>query len=235
MARQADFDIRRAKAQLLTTNLMFRRAKRVFDILTDAAQQTNTAAAASIPGGSTGKWDTGTSASPQIQLGINAVVEIILQNTFYTIDPNDIWMIINPTAAHQLAETDEIRDLIKYAPSGVQFLQSVSPFSNAPRFGLPAMLFGVNVMVAAFRHRTSVEGAASDTDAYMIDDDACFVTSMPPSLQTLNTITTFEYEPMRVEEHRIPWEHRTLLQVITNYDVKLTAVNSGYLVTDIYD
>ena len=231
--KNADFNLKIKVTQMLTGNLQLRRAKRAFTDLTTGANwpTNNTDTCTNVCGG---KWNAGDSASKFIQQSINAVVETIMQETYNSVDPANIWMVINPTAARALMESKEIRDWVKQQAGAEQIVQGKPPFKgNAHRYGLPPTLFGVNVLVYPTRILTSQKGA-SDTSVYLIDDDALFLNVEPPSIQTMNTYTCFMFEPFRTEDHEIAAEHISSVQVLHNYDQKFTAAASGFLLTDIY-
>lgn len=231
--RNADFALKLKTTQMLVANLMLRRAIRVFNILTTGANwpAANTGTATAVAGG---KWNASSASLKYIQKGINAVIETIQQQTYNSVSPENIWMVLNPTGAIAIMENDEIRDWIKQQAGAEQIVQGLPPFKgNAHRYGLPPQLFGVNVLVMPVRQLTSQKGA-TDASSYLIDDDVVFLNVEPPSIQTMNTITSFEYEPMRTEDHALPAEHISSVQVLTNYAEVLTAGSSGFLMTDYY-
>ena len=231
--RNADFALKLKVTQMLVANLMLRRAIRVFDILTTGANwpAANTGTATAVGGG---KWDVSTDSNRFIQKGINGAIEAIQQQTYNSVDPANIWMVLNPTGAQGIMESTEIRDWVKQQAGAEQIVQGLPPFKgNAHRYGLPPQLFGVNVLVMPVRKLTSQKGAA-DVSAYLLDDDVIFLNVEPPSTQTMNTITSFEFEPMRTEDHALPAEHISSVQVLHNYDTVLTAGSSGFLMTDYY-
>lgn len=232
--KNADFALKIKVTQMLTANLMIRRAIRAFDILTTIASwpTNNTDTAVNKSGG---KWSASDATNKYIQIGINAVVETIMQETYSSVDPSNIWMVMNPKGARVIMENDEIRDWVKQQAGAEAIVQGKPPFKgNAHRYGLPQTLFGVNVLVMPTRYLSSQKGA-TDVSTYLIDDDVLFLNVEPPSIQTMNTMTSFEFEPFRTEDHALPAEHISSVQVIHNYDTVLTAGASGYLMTDFYD
>lgn len=233
--RNADFNVKQRIVNFLTSQLQLRKALRAFNALTDTANMNNDTFANTS--GSANKIDTPLTLAadgPAIQQMIETVVQTIQKNAFNSVDESNLWMVVTPTTAGHIGRLDEIRDLIKQSQSGERFLLGASPFSNAGRYNLPATLFGINVMVASTVIRTSAKGASSNTDVHLMSDDVIlFVHRDEPSLSSLSTMTSFEFDPFRVEDHHIAPEHINSLQVLTNYDLKITAKDTGFLVTDV--
>lgn len=224
MAQNADFDIERRKSELVYHNLYWRKAKRTIALLSSTADMNN--------GASGGVWTASSTTNKYIQKAIQDAVQAINLATYSCLDPGNLWLLINPNVAKDIAQSPEMIELIRYQ-AGDRFLQGLSPFSNAPGYGVPAVLFGVNVMVCEFAFNSAKEGA-SDSAAYMLGNTvAVLINSEPPGLQTMNTITTFEFQPPTVMTFDIPWEHRRSLQVLNTYDIKVTAKNSGRIITGV--
>lgn len=220
--------------ETLVARLMLEKTINAFSTLTDGTSL-NTATCTAAGGG---KWSASTSSTTYIQKSIQGAVLAITQNSYGTVDPRNIKMVINPLAAQHLARNGEIRDIFKQSNVGAGFVASDAPWWAGQWHGIPNRLYGVEVVVASTYYNTSEEGKA-DSNTYPVDDDAIFVHVDSPGLRSYSTATFFEYEPMTVEmfgdgEHNR--EKRVApIHVVTWWDFQITAKNSGYLLTDVYD
>lgn len=231
----ADFAIKNRVARFLTTQLQIRKAKRLFDLLTDGTSLTTFADTTALTGGAN-PWDAATTANSSIKKTINAAVRTIELNTFNSVDASNLWMVFNPVMAGQVATQLEVIDHVKQSVSGERMLLGESPFSNATRYGLPATLFGINVMIASTAIVTGPKDigspATGGTDYLMGDAEVLFINAEPPSLDSLSTATAFTFEPFTMQDHHIAPEHINNIQVLNNYDLKITSSASGVFLQD---
>ena len=85
---------------------------------------------------------------------------------------------------------------------------------------------------------TSRKGATKAT-SFVMEDDKAGMVSRPGGLlgtfgaPSFSTATIFMMEEMTTEVLRDEKDRRTLLRVVENYDVVLTAPVSGFLFTDV--
>ncbi len=232
--QNADFNLKRRIVQMLTTSMMTRRAKRTLDLITTTGNMNNVDVNAIT--GTNGNWTNGTNTDPNIQISFNHAVRTIQENTFNSVDEANIWCLINPEMAGAMAESAEVRDTVKQSLAGERMLLGQAPYSNAGRYGLPTQLYGVKIMVVPIRYISSIKKVPdSNTAAYILDkDSAVFLNVEPPGLETLSTLTCFEFQPFITEDHPLPSEHISSVQTLHTYHVKITAKSSGYLITDIF-
>lgn len=234
--QNADFNLKRRIVQMLTSSMMTRRAKRTLDLVTTTGNMNNIDVN-DITGVAGGKnWGNGDNANPIIQISINHAVRTMQENTFNSVDEANIWLLINPELAGAMAESEEVRDTVKQSLAGERMLLGQAPYSNAGRYGLPTQLYGVKIMVVPIRYISSIKKVPdSNTAAYILDkESAVFLNVEPPGLETLSTLTCFEFQPFITEDHPIPSEHISSVQTLHTYHVKITAKSSGYLITDVF-
>lgn len=231
----ADFDVKSRVARHLANQLQLRKIVRTMNIIQDTTS-IPTHATATLAGG--GDWTGSTAANAFIRKTFNGLIQAINQNSFNTADPNSLWGLMNPTTARLVVESPEFADHVKQSVAGERFLIGENPFSNARQFGMPAQLFGVNIMVVDTVILTGPkdmdEVAAPGVSTYaMADNQFAIVNSEPPSLNSMSTLTSFTFNPFRTEDHHIPSEHINSIQVLNTYQQKVTASSTGYVVTDV--
>lgn len=237
--KQAAWDIvaqhARAKAQLAMTGRCIRAAT----ALTGSAAQTafnnvgNYASTGTLsPGG--GVWTTST--TDIIQKGIQGALRAISLATGGAVRAEyDVMMVISPTIANLLSQTDEVRSYVKNYPAALSALQGSDTFAM---YGLPPNLFGVQVVVDDSVRVTTRKGASSTTREYIYGNSAVFV-SRPGGLigvegsTSFSTVQTMAFEDMTVENWDDPKDRRIEGRVIDNSTVQLVAPVSGYLVLNV--
>lgn len=232
--RNADFPVRAKFTQHLVAALNTFKLNRALALLTDANVITNTDDAADLSGG---QFDTATEANPYIQHTIDVVARTMAKNSFNSLDPNQIFMVINPNTAANMGRSAEIKTYLKNNPQAPLVLQGMDPVSGqrvGGKYNIPSNLYGINVLVIEAIKRTSEEGAASAVDAFVMPDDkAVFIHRDAPGMASFSTLTCFEFMPFAVMSFTIAHEWRDSLQVHNSYAIKATAPASGYLVTDV--
>lgn len=235
----ADFDIVASHARGSAVKAMTNRSLIAGDLIDNTSGGLDNDSATSVAGG---KWDAATAANRYIQLSIQSVSQTILKSTGGVVRPSEIVMVVNPDTALQMAASAEVTSLIEGSPAAYSFLTADEQFNT---YGLPSRMYGIQVVVEDAVRGTSQEGATEAT-AYVIDDDAIFL-SRPDALvspvnsnsaTTMSTLTLFSYEDMTVEikqGEQDNWDRRVQGSVVDNFDMVLTNTASGYLVTDVVD
>ena len=236
--KQAAWDVvaqhARSKAQLAMTA----RSMRTATALTGSAAVTAFTAVGNYYADATaisgGIWTT--SSTNLIQKGIQTALQRISLATGGAVrGETDIMMVISPTIANLLSQTQEVRDYVKNYPAALPFLQGSDTFA---KYGLPPNLFGVQVVVDDSVKVTTKKGASSTTRSFVYGNSAVFV-SRPGGLvgiegsTSFSTCQIFAFEDMTVENWDDPKDRRIEGRVIDNSTVELVAPVSGYLVLDV--
>lgn len=215
-------------ANTAASGLMTIRTFNVLNALTTTANWAgNTATATSLGGG---LWSAGTSAAPYIQKSIQAALVDIQQSTNSTVGPDDLVLVISPTTAYAMAQTEEIRDYFKSSYVAREWMQEGK--GSGFLWGLPDPLYGVRVVVEDRVVNTAAHGS-TPSFSYILGNNAVLV-ARPGSLQgplnTMSTVTLALYQDMN-----IILEHKNIAQltegvVFDNY-ATIIRPNSGYLIT----
>jgi hypothetical protein len=144
-------------------------------------------------------------------------------------------LVISPTIANQLAQTEEVQSYVKNYPAALPFLGGTDVFA---KYGLPANLFGVQIVVDDSVKVTTKKGAASTTRSFVYGNSAVFV-SRPGGLvgvegsTSFSTVQIMAFEDMTVENWDDPKDRRIEGRVIDNSSAELVAPVSGLLVADV--
>lgn len=233
--KQAAWDVvaqhARAKAQLAMTARSMRTATALTTSGTFNAVGNYYVDGTAISGG---PWTTSTTNI--IQKCIQTALQRISLATGGAVRAEyDVMMVISPTIANLLSQTQEVRDYVKNYPAALPFLQGSDTFA---KYGLPPNLFGVQVVVDDSVKVTSKKGAASPTRSFVYGNSAVFV-SRPGGLvgvegsTSFATCQIFAFEDMTVENWDDPKDRRIEGRVIDNSTSEVVAPVSGVLVGNV--
>lgn len=235
-SEQASWDLmgfhQRAKAQ----QAMTARTSSVIATLTNTANYpaANTASATTAGGG---MWKNATTANLYIKKSIDYAVNVIIQGTLATVEVGDLQLVISPTLAKEMAESQELVDYIKGSPLALAQIRGELPGGNV-EFGLPEMYAGVKIVVEKTVKVTSKKGATKAA-SYVLAADKPFIASRPggligvagaPSFST-GTLFVYEKDEMTVETLHDVDNRRTSTRVIDNYAAVVTAGVAGFAFT----
>lgn len=233
---QASWDIlnwhRRIKAQQAMTA---RTSSVVTALTTTANYPSANTATATVAGG--GAWAGATTANLYIKKSIDYAVNVIIQGTLASVEAEDLILVINPTMAKAMAESQEIVDYIKGSPMALAQIRGELPGGNV-RFGLPDTYAGVKIVVEDAVKVTSKKGATK-VAAYVLGTSTPFIVSRPgglvgvegaPSFST-GSIFVYEKDEMAVENKHDEDNRRTVTRVVDNFHAVVTAGVSGFAFT----
>lgn len=234
---QAAWDIRQEYATKKAQQAMTARTQLAVTALTTTANYdaTHYADVASGITGNTGKWSASTTARQDIKRSLNYAANIILQDTLAGVDVNDLMVVMSPTCARLISESQEIVDHIKGSPEALAQIRGELPGRNAI-FGLPDKLYGFPIIVEKTVKVTSRKGATRAA-SYVMPDATPVMVSRPGGLMgvfgapSFSTAVFFMFEEMTTETLHEPVNRRTLLRVVENYDVQVVASVSGFVFT----
>lgn len=237
-AEQAAWDILAKHAALKAQQAMTARTQFVSTLLTTSGNwpTANTSAVSSISG-VTGKWDVSTTARMDIKRSIDYAVDTIRLATNGAVMATDFHLVMSPGCARKMAVSQEIVDFIKGSTDAREYIgNKLGP--NA-QYGLPASLYGVNVVIEDTVKVTTRKGATRSA-SYVLGDTTPFIVSRPGGLDApkdsnqapnFSTACLFMYQEMVVESKHDTDNKVHKGRVIENYDAKITAGVSGFLFT----
>lgn len=130
----------------------------------------HTTDAATISGVGGGFWDTSTTAQNVIQKSLYNAYAQILADTNSVVKQNQVQVVISPDVARRTRTAPEILDYIKGSPFAQAQIRGELPNPNV-EFGLPAKLFGFDIVVeVAQRVSTRKNPAGTFTRGYIKDN-----------------------------------------------------------------
>ncbi|MGD9644316.1 MAG: hypothetical protein AB7U73_01300 [Pirellulales bacterium] len=232
--QNASWDIVAKHARIAAQRAMTARTVKLLSILTNASNWgTHTSTVNSITG--TGNFSAATSSNLNIKKTVDYVCDLILKDTLSAIALNDLRMVISPGAARKMAETQEIVDLIKQSPQGIQYIRNELE-GGTTYFGLPNNIYGLPLIMEKTVRVTTRKGATT-SKSYVLGDTNVLITSRPGGLvgtdeaPSFSTACVFMQEEMTVEQKNDTDNRRTTGRVVECFDPQLVAPVSGYLLT----
>jgi hypothetical protein len=211
--------------------------------------------------GNAGFWDTGDTASNPIQKTIYAAVEAIRSDTNSMVSLKDLKMILGVSAARRIRTSREITDYIKGSPDATAQIRGEVDNPNVD-FGLPAKLYGIELVVedaVRVTSRKTATGFNNATRTFIKEPQSAIIVSKQDGLPgdqvgdfptpNFSTFQVFYYVgdgpesgeaakqgPSGLYTVETFADSRNLRldgHVVTNFDRRLVAPESGYLIQNI--
>jgi hypothetical protein len=230
---QADWDVIGVNSGFQAQRAMTARTLGVQSALSAAAWGSNTGTATSLGGGFVG---TGTATDPRFKKIVNKAAQQIRRATFGAVKVKDLCMIMSPLVAETIAESQEIHTYLKESAFAMAQVRGDAPGQNT-NFGLPDVLYGVNLIVDDAVRVTSKRGGTLATVS-VVDENRVYFISRPGGLMmpyggiSYSTIQLFVREEMSIEAY--PDARNRLRQgfVTDDWGAFVVAPASGYMVTN---
>lgn len=235
---QATWDIVAQHAAIKAHQAMVARTVKAVTALTTSGNydstHTSTVAALTTSGYT---WANSTSVRQTIKKSLNSAAETILKDTNGVVKPEDLRLVISPTLARAMSESQEIVDLVKQSSPAMQYLQGNGTFSNTEsRFGLPSNLYGYEVVIEDTVRNSTRKGATASR-GFALGSTVAVLCSRPGGLQgvagapSFSTATMFVKENLTVEKKDDTDNRRVKGRVVDDFAVVMTAPVSGFLFT----
>lgn len=230
---QADFEVENVQEGIEAQQAM---TARTLDVHTALALSANWDAAhrlavTSIPGVS-GTWDAALSTNLFIKKSLNYGALRIIKSTLGKVRRKDLILVLNPTVAVAISETQEIVDHIKQSPDAYsQLEQGTGRWSE---WGLPNKLYGFPVVVEDTVMVTTPKGATTQTESFVMGDAVAYLLSRPGGLMSkgggpsFSTVTLFAKEEMTVQRKHDEWNRLINIHVVDDIGTGLTATAAGF-------
>lgn len=231
---QAEFDIESRYVDGAAKKLLNRRKNKVLTDLTNASLMTNTATA-TVASGSGGKWDASDASNVYIQKSINYVVEQMNLNSGGLVEADDIYMILSPNVAHQIGQNPEIRSVVNQSPWSFDLLSGTGMLGG---YGLPAKLYGVNVIVEPGMKNTSKKGKTRSA-SYMLSTSVAFVSragGIESSTMSCSNLIFYRDGELRVDIEKDPKKtNRRYIGLVSDHYDHVVVPELGFLLTAVVD
>lgn len=244
-AKQASWDILAQHARITAQRMITLRTLLAATVVQTAGNwpTANTSDVTSISG-VVGKWDQSTTARLDIKKSLHYGLNIIRLATNGVVKGTDIKLVISPTCALAISQTQEIADFIKGSPDALAYLKgNLGP--NA-QFGLPEILYGVSLVIEDAVRESGRKGGTSSKGYVWDSDKPALLYRAGGSKEsggqvgptdsneapTFSTVTMFMKEEMTVESKSDTDNRVEKGRVTEEYSTVLTAGVSGFLFTD---
>jgi hypothetical protein len=230
---QADWSVEDTQEGMQAQQAMTARTLLVHDALDLSANwdATHYLNVTSIPG-VTSTWDAALSTNLLIKKSLNYAAKRILKSTLGKVRRKDLILVMNPTTAMAISETQEIVDHIKQSPDAYsQIEQNASRWSE---WGLPNKLYQFPVVVEDAVMVTTPKGATTQTESFVMDDGIAYLLSRPGGLvakgggPSFSTVTLFAKEEMTVSRKHDEYNRMLDVDVVDHVGCGLTAVAAGF-------
>lgn len=233
---QADWSLAESHEQIKAQQAMTARTAKVHDVLNTAGnwEADHTKDVTTILG-VTGPWDADTSTRGDILKSLNYASRIIMKSTLSKVRKRDLVLVMNPTTAQEIGETEGLRDHIKQSTWALgQFRQDSAQWSE---WGIPNDIYGFKAVVEDATKVTSARGASTVTRDFVMPDGVAYLLARPGGLvapaggPSFSTASLFVYEDMTVENFDDEKNRRIEGHVVDNYQAVVTASASGFRFT----
>lgn len=235
---QAAWDVKNQHVRIKAQQAMTKRSVKAITAMTTSGSYdaTHTSAVASISGNS-GTWAASTVARGDIQRSLNYAANIIRKDTFSTVKPEDLILVMSPGCALAIGASQEIKDYMKGSYEAGKLIRGETNWRNK-NYNIPDNLYGYEVVVEDTVKVTSRKGATK-ASSYAMPDASPFMCARVGGLEgvagapNFSTGVIFVYSPddMATIDEYDSKNRRTDLGVVDNFQALLIAPVSGFLFT----
>lgn len=234
---QADFKIGKIGENALAQKAMTARTRQAHLALANSANwdASHRKDVTTIPGG--GLWSAALSTTPFIRISVDYALNQVMLDTGSTVEPQDLILVMNPTTAFKISQTQEILDHIKQSPDAYSNLEGGN--GKWSRFGLPNRLFGLNVEIEDAVMVTTARNVTANPQ-YVMGDGIAYVMSRPGGIQgisdepSFSTLTVFAKEEMTVENSTDTYNRLYDSNIVDDTVAIVTAPASGFALLNLY-
>lgn len=232
--QQADWKILASHSAMHAQLAMTARTLQVLTLLVNTASWPtgHTDTATNLGGG---VLSGGSPTDTRVKKALNAAALKIQKDTLGVVKPKDLIVVMSPELADPIARSQEVHTYLKESPAALAQVRGDVPSQNG-QWGLPDSLYGYKIII-----EDAVKGAnrkgATFSPGYALGSGNLIMLSRPGALvaaegsRNFGTVTLFMQEEMTVEQKDDPDNRRIAARVVEDYDVRLTAGASGYLIT----
>jgi len=177
--QNAVYDVKASILADLATEMMELRTALAQTVVFDTAQYaSNHVSTATAAGG--GFWSAGTLANPIIKKSLaKARIQIIL-DTNGKVKAKDLVLVVNPTVAAAMANSEEIHTYMAQQSESEKVLTGDDPDANTA-FGLPPRLYGFKLVVEATPYTNALPDTNPDAQSttFIMDSNKALVVARP--------------------------------------------------------
>jgi hypothetical protein len=186
----------------------------------------------------------GTINDPLLGKTLKHAVLTILKRSNGRVKPQDLVVMMNPTTASRLANTQEVRAYLAQQANSVDVLKGKGDTPAWPTFGLPNPLYGLKVLVdATTKVAAKQDHVNEDTQSFVVADGLIAVMARPggvagmPGSSPLSSLVLWQHkkQAMKPETFPDPENRRLKIAFSDMYVVKLVAPEITFTIKDASD
>jgi hypothetical protein len=193
----------------------------------------------------TGNWAGSTSTRQTIRRSIDWAQLQVTLDTRAGVDDvgGKTYLVMSPNTAQNIAFSQEIVELVRNSENAIKILQLGDKQTFAQkRYGLPAEIYGCEVIIEKTVRVTSHRGAATSTASFAVPDGTVIMVYKPNEFEgqeggkTFSTVAIHIYrkDDLAVETDADSWNRLTKIAVTDTFDVNMTAGLTGYLFQNVF-
>lgn len=187
-----------------------------------------------------GFWSAGSSSNRYIEKTIQSVIIAMDKASVNGINPEDLFLVVTPTVAMAMARSQEIADGLFRTTDYKEHLQYDLWKGQLSRYGLPPVLYGVNLVVDSWVKTTSRVGATV-ASTYTADTNSAYFVMKPGGIKSFSGGKSFgsveffvpKGKELVTEVLDQPEHKRKLIRCFDMFDCKLVAREASALVTNV--
>lgn len=239
----ASFDVQKIHSEKLARLAMINRTEVALTSITNVANypSDHTATATDLAGGF---LDGGTTSDARLFKALTEASIVIQRSTAGVggIPGAQFGILMSPKTALKLAVSREIREYVMQQPDSMKLVTGDDEgFMSSASYMLPDRLYKFETVVEdSFVNRGNPDSAL-DINTTQMPDNVIIVYVKTAGWNKsymeadFSTFTQFVHEDMTVETETRPWDRMHLLRVVDNFDFKITAPKSAFVITGVYE
>ena len=244
---QAVWPIESTKIDALAHIMMTLRSQIFYNVtLTTSnhlSSHVKTATAWSNIGGTGGFWSAGTETNPIIKRSLLNIGDQIRKDTLSTVSYKDLTLVISPTAAIGMADSQEIHSYLARSVFALAQIRGDKESQNG-EWGLPDKLYGMGLIVDPTLRTTTGRLVVPGTTVDIMDDNTGLVIAMPGALgdnvgqvnSSFSSVHMFVYkgQEMVTKTMKDPWNQLTKLGIYETYAMTMVTPEASALATNLF-
>lgn len=226
---QAGWNIQDAEMANAAQRAMTSRTRAVHELMEDDANWDSAHVKdVTTISGITGTWDVSTTSRMDIKRSINYAVNQIRQATVGKVrSKKDLQLVMSPTTAQRIGVSQEMINAFIQSMEARKHWEGKAP--DYDDYGIPAYLYGVQVVIEDAVMVTSEQNATTVTRDDVCEDDVAYLLARPGKLMapsggpSYSSVMMFQYEDMSTELKDDPDNRVVKGRVVDDIGVEMIA------------
>lgn len=239
----ASWDVQKVHTKRLALQAMINRTAVVLGIITNTANYPAANVVTATAASASGFLDGGTTADPRILTAFQYCMLLIQTSTGGRagMAGAQFGALMSPDTARRLARSREIREYpMQQVGSPGLITGKDRELMSAAKYGLPEVLYGVDIVVEDTFQNVGNDASAADVNAAIMPNNTIIFFVREGGFnkeygdQSFSSFTQFVYEDMTAEALVNTWDRLTALRVVDFFDFKITSPVSVAVITNCF-